>query len=80
VTPGIYRHYKGNDYLVLTVARHSETEEALVIYVPLAPKGGKQLTPWARPLAMFNEEVEVEGKRVPRFKLLQLRVVGAPPR
>ena len=70
MTPGIYRHYKGNDYLVLTVARHSETEELLVIYMPLVSKDGTDITPWARPLAMFEEEVVVEGRRVPRFRLV----------
>ena len=70
MTPGIYRHYKGNDYLVLTVARHSETDELLVIYMPLESKDGSDLTPWARPLAMFAEEVVVEGKKIPRFALV----------
>jgi hypothetical protein len=68
VRPGIYRHYKGNDYLVLTVARHSETREALVIYMPLESKDGAEITPWARPLAMFEEEVLVGGQTVPRFR------------
>jgi hypothetical protein len=68
--PGIYRHYKGKDYLVLTVARHSETEEALVVYVPLYASEGAAVVPWARPLAMFTETVVVDGKPVPRFRLL----------
>ena len=77
MTPGIYRHYKGNHYLVLTVARHSETEELLVIYMPLVSKDGTDITPWARPLAMFEEDVVVEGRRVPRFKLVTpLRAAG----
>ena len=70
MTPGIYRHYKGNDYLVLTVARHSETEELFVIYMPLVSKDGTDITPWARPLAMFEEAVVVEGRTVPRFRLV----------
>ena len=77
MTPGIYRHYKGNDYLVLTVARHSETEELLVIYMPLVSKDGTDITPWARPLAMFEEDVVVEGRSVPRFELVTpLRAAG----
>jgi hypothetical protein len=70
VTPGIYRHYKGNDYLVLTVARHSEREELLVIYMPLVSKDGTDITPWARPLEMFEEVVVVDGRKVPRFELI----------
>ena len=61
--PGRYRHYKGNDYLVLGVARHSETEEPLVIYQALYGERGW----WARPLAMFCSTVEVAGHQVPRF-------------
>lgn len=61
--PGRYRHYKGQDYEVLGVARHSETEEALVVYRCLY--GDFSL--WVRPLAMFNETVEVAGEEVPRF-------------
>ena len=61
--PGRYRHYKGRDYIVLGVARHSETEEELVVY--RQEYGDRGL--WVRPLAMFVEEVEVNGRRVPRF-------------
>ena len=63
VTPGLYRHYKGNDYEVLGVARHSETEEELVVYRPVLGTSGL----WVRPLAMFAETVEVDGRTVPRF-------------
>lgn len=59
-----YRHYKGNDYLVLYIARHSETEEELVIYQALYGEMGI----WARPAAMFEEMVEIDGKLVERFK------------
>ncbi|MEL7647483.1 MAG: DUF1653 domain-containing protein [Sedimentibacter sp.] len=59
-----YRHYKGNDYLVLYIAKHSETEEELVIYQALYGEMGI----WARPAAMFEEMVEVDGKLVERFK------------
>ena len=61
--PGLYRHYKGKDYRVVGVARHSETEEPLVVYQALYGERGL----WIRPAAMFNETVEVDGKRVPRF-------------
>ncbi|HEX2854911.1 MAG TPA: DUF1653 domain-containing protein [Opitutaceae bacterium] len=63
VRPGRYRHYKGNEYLVLGVARHTETEESLVVYQALY--GARGL--WVRPAAMFCETVTVDGKVVPRF-------------
>ena len=61
--PGIYRHYKGNRYEVLGVARHSEIEEELVVYRALYGEGGL----WVRPLAMFQEAVLADGREVPRF-------------
>lgn len=64
---GRYRHYKGKDYSVLGFARHSETEEVMVLYVPLYGEGGY----WVRPLTMFTENVVVEGSEVPRFALVQ---------
>jgi hypothetical protein len=60
---GLYRHYKGNDYKVIGTAKHSETLETLVLYVPQYGEGGY----WVRPLEMFLEEVEVNGKQQPRF-------------
>jgi hypothetical protein len=63
---GVYQHYKGNKYLVLGVATHSETKEKLVVYVTLYANDLAHL--WVRPLAMFNEEVVVEGQRRPRFQ------------
>lgn len=63
VKPGRYRHYKGNDYQVLGVARHSEDESEYVVYRPLYGEGAL----WIRPLSMFTEEVEVDGRKVPRF-------------
>ena len=62
VAPGLYRHYKGGLYDVVEVATHTETEERLVIY-----RDRKKGRLWARPLAMWLEEVEVDGVRVPRF-------------
>ena len=60
---GLYRHYKGNEYEVLGVVRHSETLEPLVLYRPLYNDSGL----WVRPYAMFFEEVDVNGMRTPRF-------------
>ena len=65
--PGIYRHYKGNEYRVYEVATHSETQEPLVIYRPLYGEGAL----WARPLSMWNESVEWQGKSLPRFEYLR---------
>ena len=65
--PGIYRHYKGNDYQVIGLARHSESREAMVVYRALYGERGL----WVRPLAMFLESVEVAGVRVPRFAFKQ---------
>ena len=64
---GRYRHYKGNDYHVYGVARHSETLEPVVVYRPLYGEGAL----WVRPLAMFCEHVVVDGARVPRFARLE---------
>lgn len=63
---GKYRHYKGKDYEVLGVATHSETEEKLVVYRCLY--GNFDL--WVRPLAQFNDVIELNGEQVPRFKKL----------
>jgi hypothetical protein len=62
--PGRYRHYKGNDYIVLGVARHSETEETLVVY--RQDYGDRGL--WVRPKGMFLETVDIDGRTVPRFE------------
>ena len=61
---GLYRHYRGNNYRVLFLARHSETQESLVIYQALYGEQGF----WARPAAMFGESVERDGRTVPRFE------------
>lgn len=65
--PGLYRHYKGQYYLVLGIARHSETEEEMVVYRPDYGERGL----WVRPRTMFEELVEVDGRQVPRFQFLQ---------
>lgn len=66
VKTGRYRHYKGNEYIVIGVARHSETDEELVVYQPDYGERGL----WIRPKAMFLETVEVDGKSVPRFEFI----------
>ena len=65
--PGIYRHYKDKLYQVYAVARHSETEEELVVYRPLYGERGL----WVRPLSMFTETVEIDGRRVERFAFIE---------
>lgn len=67
IRPGRYRHYKGHEYTVLGVARHSETLEELVVYRQEYGDHGL----WVRPAAMFLETVELEGKKVPRFRPLE---------
>lgn len=65
LVPGsFFEHYKGLDYKIIGVARHSETLEELVIYQALYGEFGI----WARPLAMFFETVEIDGKKIPRFR------------
>ncbi len=67
VEPGRYRHYKGNEYEVVGMARHSETREMMVVYRPLYGEGGL----WVRPAAMFAEDVVIDGKTQPRFARIQ---------
>lgn len=66
IQAGVYRHYKGNTYQVIGIAKHSETEEDLVVYRALYGAFGL----WVRPLDMFCEKVEIGGKIVPRFELI----------
>lgn len=63
---GRYRHFKGNDYEVLGVAKDSETMREVVVYRALYGERGL----WVRPLAMFIETVERDGGRVPRFEYM----------
>ena len=60
---GKYRHFKGNEYEVIGIARHSETEEPMVVYRALYGEGGL----WVRPLGMWNEQVDRDDYRGPRF-------------
>jgi len=61
---GIYRHFKGKQYKVICMARHSETLEDMVVYQALYGEGGT----WVRPLSMWDESVEADGKTVKRFE------------
>lgn len=63
----VYKHYKGNIYVVLHIAKHTETEEDMVVYTKFATVDD---TIWVRPVGMWNDIVEYEGKKQPRFKLL----------
>lgn len=67
VIPGRYRHFKGGEYEVLFTARHSETEEKMVVYKALYGEGGI----WVRPLSMWNEIVEKDGILYKRFELIE---------
>lgn len=67
IQPGVYEHYKGAQYEVLDIARHSETEELLVVYRALYGDYGL----WVRPLDMFTETVLVDGVTQPRFRLVE---------
>lgn len=62
----IYKHFKGNNYELLEIATHSETLEQMVVYKARYGEGGV----WVRPLSMWNEQVEVDGKLVPRFRYI----------
>ena len=64
---GIYRHFKGNNYELLHIARHSETMEEMVVYKALYGEGGI----WVRPLYMWGELVEYNGKTVKRFEFVR---------
>ena len=67
IQPGIYQHYKGNNYQVIGLVTHSETLKKLVLYKPLY---GEQAL-WVRPAAMFQELVEVNNESIPRFRLIK---------
>ena len=74
VPPGVYRHYKGQHYEVLGVARHSETEEEFVVYRALYGERGL----WIRPMAMFTEKVNKDGILVPRFSRVEQESCSPP--
>lgn len=64
--PGKYRHFKGMEYELITVAKHSETLEPMVVYRALYGEGGY----WVRPAAMWNEQVDKENYHGPRFQYI----------
>ena len=66
VRVGLYQHYKGNQYEVIDVVRHSETEEEMVLYRALYGERGL----WVRPLAMFTSSVNLDGLCIPRFEFV----------
>ncbi len=66
IKPGLYRHFKGNEYEVLYIAKHSETLEPMVVYKALYGDGGV----WVRPAEMWIETVTREGKTFKRFEYI----------
>ena len=66
---GRYKHFKGGEVEVTGIAKHSETLEEMVLYRHTEPGGPTGF--WVRPLKIFLEEVEVDGKKMPRFKYLE---------
>ena len=64
---GKYRHFKGNEYEVLYIAKHSETQEEMVVYRALYGEGGV----WVRPASMWNETVERDGQVYKRFEYME---------
>ena len=69
IKTGLYKHYKGNLYTIIGIVKHSETLEDLVLYECLYDNPQSKL--WVRPLKMFLEEVEVDGKKLPRFDFVK---------
>jgi len=64
--PGKYRHYKGNEYEVIAVAKHSESLEEMVVYRALYGEGEV----WVRPLSMWNDMIDIGDKTVKRFEFI----------
>ncbi len=69
IKPGIYRHYKGHNYRVIGVAKHSENLEDLVVYKALYDNELSKF--WVRPLDNFLAEIEINGKKISRFSFLR---------
>ncbi|WP_444930331.1 DUF1653 domain-containing protein [Microbulbifer sp. SSSA002] len=70
---GLYRHYRGNLYEVLHTAKHSETEEVMVVYRALYGSYGV----WVRPLSLFTGSASKDGHEIPRFELIQAFDIAA---
>ena len=71
---GRYRHFKGNEYEVIAIAKHSETEEEMVVYKSIGgdnATSGSLVGIWVRPLSMWNEMVKRDGKIMPRFEKIK---------
>ena len=68
---GKYQHFKGNFYQVLHLAKHSENEEYMVVYQPLYDDKEGVRGIWVRPLTMFDEVIEREGKKLKRFSFIE---------
>jgi len=66
IKQGRYRHFKGNEYEVVGIAKHSETLEEMIVYRQLYADGGL----WVRPADMWQEEIECEGKKFNRFEYI----------
>ncbi len=71
IDKGIYRHFKGDEVEVIGQASHSETFEDFVVYRHLAGRHAEAGRFWVRPLSMFTEEVDRDGKKQPRFQLIK---------
>lgn len=67
IIPGVYRHYKNKEYLVIGCAEHTETHEQFVVYRALY---GERLL-WVRPVEMFQEQIDVAGRLIPRFEFIR---------
>lgn len=65
IRAGIYKHYKGSFYKVISIAKHTETKEDMIVYKSI---DDKQL--WVRPLEIFREKIKIEGKLIPRFEYI----------
>ena len=70
IKTGKYKHFKGGEYEVLGVARHSESLEMMVVYKPLYPLAEGELDTWVRPIEMFFDIKEFNGETVPRFSYI----------
>ena len=73
IKPGKYQHFKGNYYQVLHIAKHSENEEYMVVYLPLYDDAQGNREIWVRHLAMFDETIERNGKNLKRFAYVNER-------